>query len=173
MCCACIFYVWYLLSKYHPSIKTIKSWFACIAVLPLAGETLTSKPRRSFSFQKQKWVTFLSQNSSGFTTQTSDTSAGMTFWNPTHIPPSLKTHIKATTRQSLEEGLTYFYLQHEDHRLHDVPLRPPAVHDHSETPSLTLVTGSGKQEFSFSKNSQKHFRLLWLAESCYLGMLSK
>lgn len=44
------------------------------------GDPLTSKPRRSFSFQKQKCVTFLSQNSSGFTTHTSDTSAGITFW---------------------------------------------------------------------------------------------
>lgn len=44
-----------------------------------AAVWLTSKPRRSFSFQKQKCVTFLSQNSSGFTTHTSDTSAGMTF----------------------------------------------------------------------------------------------
>lgn len=46
---------------------------------------LTSKPSRSFSFQKQKCVTFLSQNSSGFTTQTSDTSAGITFWNSSSI----------------------------------------------------------------------------------------
>lgn len=40
----------------------------------------TSNPSLSFSFQKQKCVTFLSQNSSGFTTHTSDTSAGITFW---------------------------------------------------------------------------------------------
>lgn len=46
----------------------------------LKGQQLTSNPSLSFSFQKQKCVTFLSQNSSGFTTHTSDTSAGITFW---------------------------------------------------------------------------------------------
>lgn len=50
-------------------------------VLRQLKEWLTSNPSLSFSFQKQKCVTFLSQNSSGFTTQTSDTSAGITFWN--------------------------------------------------------------------------------------------
>lgn len=110
------------------------------------GDPLTSKPRRSFSFQKQKCVTFLSQNSSGFTTHTSDTSAGITFWETAATRRQNTGRGDNTQAHKLGGGSTVrrWYLQHEHHGLHGVPLGLPSVHDDGEAASLALLTAWGE-----------------------------
>lgn len=73
-----------------------------------------------------------------------------------------------------------FYLQHEHHSLHSVPLRLPSIHDNSETPSLTLLTSTDKERECVTNSARTPHHLhtvsclsiIWVASSpscCYRG----
>lgn len=57
------------------------------------------------------------------------------------------------------------YLQHEHHSLHDVPLRPPSVHDNSEPPSFTLLTKRGGKIFREKEQPTFTYSFLLMAFS--------